>query len=339
MEDRFALLIDADNVSAKYIKPILDELSKYGNVTYKRIYGDWTSTYNSSWKEVLLQNSITPIQQFSYTHGKNATDSAMIIDAMDMLYTSELEGFCLVSSDSDFTKLASRLRESGRMVIGMGESKTPAPFRKACDIFTELELLLEDNTLGNTVIANPAVKGEKQAANAAAANGNGSGNSENKSSRKASVNAVGKNQIEEAVVKIITENQNNDKETGLDEVGSRLVKLYPDFDVRRYGYSLLSKFLETFPKLKLKQDGTQVTVMLYEDKSKKEMLEEYLMQQIISAGAQGISLGTLGNRIRNKFGDFKVRDYGYSQFKQYVQSFENVRVEDDGEQNWAVYQR
>ena len=91
MEERYALLIDADNVSAKYIKPILDELSKYGNVTYKRIYGDWTSTYNSSWKEVLLQNSITPIQQFSYTHGKNATDSAMIIDAMDMLYTSELE--------------------------------------------------------------------------------------------------------------------------------------------------------------------------------------------------------------------------------------------------------
>lgn len=339
MEDRFALLIDADNVSAKYIKPILDELSKYGNVTYKRIYGDWTSTYNSSWKEVLLQNSITPIQQFSYTHGKNATDSAMIIDAMDMLYTSELEGFCLVSSDSDFTKLASRLRESGRMVIGMGESKTPAPFRKACDIFTELELLLEDNTLGNTVITSPPVKGEKQPVNAAAANGSGNGNNENKNSRKTSVNAVGKNQIEEAVVKIITENQNNDKETGLGEVGSRLVKLYPDFDVRRYGYSLLSKFLETFPKLKLKQDGTQVTVMLYEDKSKKEMLEEYLMQQIISAGAQGISLGTLGNRIRNKFGDFKVRDYGYSQFKQYVQSFENVHVEDDGEQNWAVYQR
>ena len=146
MEDRFALLIDADNVSAKYIKPILDELSKYGNVTYKRIYGDWTKTNNASWKEELLQNSITPIQQFSYTTGKNATDSAMIIDAMDMLYTSQLEGFCLVSSDSDFTKLASRLRESGKTVIGMGEDKTPSPFRKACDIFTVLELLLEDNT-------------------------------------------------------------------------------------------------------------------------------------------------------------------------------------------------
>lgn len=302
MEERYALLIDAENVSAKYIKPILDELSKYGNVTYKRIYGDWTKSQSASWKEVLLQNSITPIQQFSYTYGKNATDSAMIIDAMDMLYTNDLEGFCLVSSDSDFTKLASRLRESGRTVIGMGESKTPTPFRKACDIFTELELLLDD------------IKDGKK-------------------------NEVTKGQIDESVIKIITENQNNDKETGLGEVGSRLVKLYPDFDVRRYGYSLLSKFLETFPKLKLKQDGTQVTVMLYEDKSKKEMLEEFIVQQIKDSGVQGILLGTLGNRIHNKFKDFKVRDYGYSQFKQYVQSLHNVEVEEEDERYWAVYKK
>ncbi len=319
MEDKFALLIDADNVSAKYIKPILDELSKYGNVTYKRIYGDWTSTYNSSWKEELLQNSITPIQQFSYTHGKNATDSAMIIDAMDMLYTSDLEGFCLVSSDSDFTKLASRLRESGKMVIGMGEDKTPAPFRKACDIFTALELLLEDNTIE---------KEEKNIVHAAS-----------RENKKSSADVVSKNQIEEAVVKIITENQNNDKETGLGEVGSRLVKLYPDFDVRRYGYSLLSKFLETFPKLKFQQDGTQVTVTLYEDKSKQEMLEEYIIMLVQNAGVQGVSLGTLGNRIRNRFGDFKVRDYGYSQFKQYIQSFPEIQIRADGEQSWAVYKK
>lgn len=336
MEDRFALLIDADNVSAKYIKPILDELSKYGNVTYKRIYGDWTSSYNSSWKEELLQNSITPIQQFSYTQGKNATDSAMIIDAMDMLYTSELEGFCLVSSDSDFTKLASRLRESGKMVIGMGENKTPVPFRKACDIFTELELLLEDNTMGGSNSRNE--KSTAVLANAPGTSGNGE-EKESRNGRKGGSHAVSKNQIEEAVVKIITENQNNDKETGLGEVGSRLVKLYPDFDVRRYGYSLLSKFLETFPKLNLKQDGTQVTVTLYEDKSKKEMLEEFILSQVQNAGNQGISLGTLGNRIRSRFGDFKVRDYGFSQFKQYIQSFENIYVEDEGEQNWAVYRK
>ena len=315
MEDRIALLIDADNVSAKYIKPILDELSKYGNVTYKRIYGDWTRSNSASWKEELLQNSITPIQQFSYTHGKNATDSAMIIDAMDMLYTSELEGFCLVSSDSDFTKLASRLRESGKLVIGMGEDKTPSPFRKACDIFTVLELLLEDSTME---------KDERS-----------SGQQHEKEQKKGT--APSKQQIEEVVVKIITENQNDDKETGLGEVGSRLVKLYPDFDVRRYGYSLLSKFLETLPKLKLIQEGTKAWVTLYEDKSKKERLEEYIMQQIRSNGRYGISLGALGNRIRLKFGDFKVRDYGYSQFKQYIESFPNVVLEDDGERTRAVY--
>ncbi len=318
MEDRFALLIDADNVSAKYIQPILDELSKYGNVTYKRIYGDWTKTNNASWKEELLRNSITPIQQFSYTHGKNATDSAMIIDAMDMLYKSELEGFCLVSSDSDFTRLASRLRESGKMVIGMGEDKTPSPFRKACDIFTELELLLEDNTMDKDekgTVVHSHGKGQKKQA------------------------PVSKEQIEEAVVRIITENQNDDRMTGLGEVGSRLVKLYPDFDVRRYGYSLLSKFLETLPKLKLTQVGTQVTVSLYEDKSRQEQIEEYIIYQIKGSGKNGITLSTLGNRIRMRFGDFKVRDYGFSQFKQYIQSFAEVELVDDGERTRAVYVR
>ena len=319
IEDRFALLIDADNVSAKYIKPILDELSKYGNVTYKRIYGDWTKTNNASWKEELLQNSITPIQQFSYTHGKNATDSAMIIDAMDMLYTSELEGFCLVSSDSDFTKLASRLRESGKTVIGMGEGKTPSPFRKACDIFTELELLLEDNTMG---------KEERNT------HSHASGKWQKKDNHDS---MVSKEKIEEAVVKIITENQNNDRETGLGEVGSRLVKLYPDFDVRRYGYSLLSKFLESLPKLMLMQEGTKVTVTIYEDKSRKEMLEEYILLQIQSAGSYGIPLSSLGNRIRMRFGDFKVRDYGFSQFKQYIASFPDVEFVDDEERTRAVY--
>ena len=131
MEERyFALLIDADNVSAKYITPILTELSKYGVITYKRIYGDWTSTLHSAWKEELLTNSIMPVQQFSYTTGKNATDSAMIIDAMDILYANDVNGFCIVSSDSDFTRLVSRLRESGKMVIGMGENKHRSHFGK-----------------------------------------------------------------------------------------------------------------------------------------------------------------------------------------------------------------
>ena len=140
-EKRFALIIDADNVSAKYIKPITDELSKYGTITYKRIYGDWTSTLHAKWKDSLLENSITPIQQFSYTTGKNATDSAMIIDAMDILYSGNCDGFVLVSSDSDFTRLATRLREAGMKVYGMGEKKTPKPFIVACDKFVYIEVI------------------------------------------------------------------------------------------------------------------------------------------------------------------------------------------------------
>ena len=139
MEDkRYAVLIDSDNISSKYISSILDEMTKYGVVTYKRIYGDWTTTQSTKWKKELMENSITPIQQFRNTVGKNATDSTLIIDAMDILYTHNVDGFCIVSSDGDFTRLASRLRESGMHVIGMGENKTPRSFRAACTVFTDL---------------------------------------------------------------------------------------------------------------------------------------------------------------------------------------------------------
>jgi len=313
LEKRFALLIDADNVSAKYIMPILDELSKYGNITYKRIYGDWTSTQNSSWKEELLTNSISPIQQFSYTQGKNATDSAMIIDAMDILYTNNVEGFCIVSSDSDFTRLASRLRESGLMVIGMGETKTPKAFRKACDIFTVIELLVEEN------------------------NQSPRNNKEEKEEDKQEPNIVDKKAVEEAVIKIITENQNSDKETGLAEVGNRLVKLYPDFDVRSYGYSLLSKFLEEFPKIRVIKNGNFVSVTLYEDLGTKERMEQYIVEKVKESGKEGILLGPLGNKVHSKYNDFKVSDYGYSQFKQYVQSIDHIVLKEEGNMLKAFY--
>ena len=327
MDDRFALLIDADNVSAKYIKPILDELSKYGNVTYKRIYGDWTSSHSSSWKEVLLQNSISPIQQFRYTHGKNATDSAMIIDAMDMLYTSELEGFCLVSSDSDFTKLASRLRESGKMVIGMGEDKTPVPFRQACDIFTVLELLLEDNGMENTT-ENTSGKLEKNVHYSEQSGRTG---------KRSNGNVVSRSEIEEAVIKIITENQNNDKETGLGEVGSRLVSLYPDFDVRSYGYNMLSKFLEQFSRIQLVKHGHIINVALRENAGQKDVIDAYVLNLVRSAGKDGMELSMIGNKVYEKNKDFKIRDYGYAQFNKYVKSLDKICVTQEGAQMIARY--
>ena len=136
-----AVLIDGDNIPSDHVKEMMEEIAKYGNPTIKRIYGDWTSPHLSKWKNLLLQNAITPIQQYAYTSGKNATDSAMIIDAMDILYTEKVNGFCLVSSDSDFTKLATRLREAGMQVIGIGERKTPNPFIVACDKFIYIEII------------------------------------------------------------------------------------------------------------------------------------------------------------------------------------------------------
>ena len=144
-EKKLAVLIDGDNIPSRYVKEMMEEIAKYGRPTIKRIYGDWTSPHVSKWKNVLLESAITPVQQYAYTQGKNATDSAMIIDAMDILYAGDVDCFCLVSSDSDFTKLATRLREAGKHVIGIGEKKTPNPFIVACDKFIYLEILHKDD--------------------------------------------------------------------------------------------------------------------------------------------------------------------------------------------------
>ncbi|GAB1446320.1 hypothetical protein MASR2M41_20900 [Flammeovirgaceae bacterium] len=140
-DPRLAVLIDADNIPYANVKEMLEEIAKYGTPTFKRIYGDWTKPTVSGWKTVLLEHAITPVQQYAYTAGKNATDSAMIIDAMDILYSGKVDGFCIVSSDSDFTRLATRLREAGMKVIGIGEKKTPKPFISACEKFIYLEIL------------------------------------------------------------------------------------------------------------------------------------------------------------------------------------------------------
>ena len=216
-ERRFAVLIDADNVSPKYIKYILDEVSDQGIATYKRIYGDWTDNEKRSWKNVLLDWSVNPIQQYSYTTGKNATDSAMIIDAMDILYSGNVDGFCLVSSDSDFTKLAQRLREAGMFVMGIGEQKTPKPFRAACDTFKLLEIISSDDAPEATVIEN-----------------------------QKTITSI--DEIQKAIAKLLIENNSQNQPIILARVGNFLTKRFSDFDVRNYGYSKLSTFLCTGEK-------------------------------------------------------------------------------------------
>lgn len=299
MEDkRFALLIDADNISAKYIGDILEELTTYGVTTYKRIYGDWTSTQASKWKEKLLEYSVTPIQQFSNTVGKNATDSTLIIDAMDILYTGNVEGFCIVSSDSDFTRLASRLRESGMEVIGMGEEKTPRSFRVACTRFIILE------NLGNQ--------------------------DENTDSKDQQDNMIKREAVYNAITNIITENENKGKTVELGAVGNRLVTIYPDFDVRNYGYSLLSRFLEDSGLFQMEKKQSIITISLKNNEKSREEIKDYINTVITASGKKGIGLSELSNLVHGKYNSFNVKDYGYSQFSKFIQSFENIETYEEG---------
>lgn len=315
-DKRFALLIDSDNVSYKYISVILDELSKYGTTTYKRIYGDWTDTKASRWKGKLLEHSIVPIQQFANTTGKNATDSAMIIDAMDILYSNQVDGFCLVSSDSDFTRLASRLRESGMTVIGMGEGKTPLSFRSSCTIFTNLEVLLEEEekTEENA--------GEAEGAEAAEDKGNGG--------------PGGSRQIISAIIGMISDNEDKGKESSLGEIGNRLLNKYPDFDVRNFGYSSLSRFLEDSGVFDLKRvENTIILSVKSDDKTKGEIIK-YIKAEVAKHGKKGIGINQLSNEIHSRFKNFRVKQYGYSQLSKFVQSMDGVEVyETDQRQKMA----
>lgn len=283
MEDiNIALLIDADNISAKYISTILSELSKYGKITIRRMYGDWTQDRLRSWMGCSSSHSVTPIMQPNNTPGKNASDIGLIIDAMDILYADSVQGFCIVSSDGDFNKLATRLREAGKVVIGMGERKTPESFRVSCERFVFLDVISgsgDSDEVGSTAKSKgketrKRTAGTKTAGGAGTAKGSPAAGVKKHAVGTASVaeaaagygDAAGeeflpgdapaeepgftdKADIEEAIVKMITDNAADGKETGLGEVGSRLVKIFPDFDIRNYHYSKLSEFLKDLPSI------------------------------------------------------------------------------------------
>lgn len=220
-DKKYAVLIDAENVSNKYIKAILDEISNEGTITYKRIYGDWTRPSLSSWKNILLNHSITPIQQYGYTTGKSSTDSAMIIDAMDILYSGNVDGFCIVSSDSDFTRLAARLRESGMNVIGMGERKTPAPFIAACNRFRYLEI----------------IGGEKL--------------EDRNEERENNADNLNITTITQAVAEIVSDISDENGCAALSDIGNILIKRFPSFDVRHFGYMKLTPFIKSLGKYEI----------------------------------------------------------------------------------------
>ncbi|TFG94272.1 MAG: NYN domain-containing protein [Calditrichales bacterium] len=228
MDLKLAVLIDGDNIPSAYVKEMMEEIAKYGNPTIKRIYGDWTNPKLTKWKNILLENAITPIQQYGYTTGKNATDSAMIIDAMDILYSEKVNGFCLVSSDSDFTRLATRLREAGMNVIGIGEKKTPDPFIVACDKFIYIEIL-----------KNQLDAGESES-------------SISKSSQKSNIDNITPKVIK-LISSTISDLADDDGWAFLGDVGNLLQKKQPNFDSRNYGFQKLTPLIKSIKIFEIEQ--------------------------------------------------------------------------------------
>lgn len=291
---RYAILIDSENVSAKYVESIFDELSRLGSITVRKIYGDWSKNNNGWDKDCLLSYSIQPVQQFSYTSGKNSTDSAMIIDAMDLLYTSNIDGFCLVTSDSDFTRLASRLREAGKQVIGMGENKTPKAFVSACTSFKILDSLVTEDL--NRV---PSKGGYTDAGIADESN----------------ITSI--RDIKKTVYNIIDENDDKDKKTHMGEIGSRLVNKYPDFDVRNYGYSKLSTFLsEEFDDLDIDK-GRQKFVSIKNYMDPKSEVKGKIIKLITQSSDTMYNMGKLNTDLKSIIPGFSIKKYGYSKFSSF----------------------
>ena len=247
---RLAVLIDADNASRTAMRDVMAEIAVYGTPTVKRIYGDWTTPNMASWKPILLENAITPIQQFGYTQGKNATDSAMIIDAMDILYTGQVDGFVLVSSDSDFTRLAIRLREAGKKVYGMGEKKTPNPFIVACDKFVYIEVI---RSAAQQERAEEAAREEpkeppKPARRAARKKGA-------EAAPAPAPEAEPPSRVPKEIITLLADSvemlADEDGYAPLGEVANLLVRKKRDFDPRNFGFSKLSKLVKALPRFEV----------------------------------------------------------------------------------------
>lgn len=241
-DEKLAVLIDADNVPYANVKEMLEEIAKNGTPTIKRIYADWTKPTVSGWKNILLENAITPIQQYSYTTGKNSSDSALIIDAMDILYSGKVDGFCIVSSDSDFTRLATRLREAGMKVIGFGEKKTPQPFIAACNKFIYIEILKAEKTEIVTI---------------------------SKADKKQKVKKEPLNKVNPETIKLIKQSVNDLADesgwTFLGELGNYILRRRPDFDPRNFGFQKLLPLIKSIPvfEIDVRETGLQNIKHIY----------------------------------------------------------------------------
>ena len=336
---KLAVLIDADNISADVIEYLLLEINKYGIASVKRIYGDWTDNKLNKWKDTLLPYAITPIQQFAYTNGKNATDMAMVIDAMDLLYSNTFDGFCLVSSDSDFTRLASRIRESGLEVIGFGQNKTPEAFVKACDKFVRTELLMPikevptvsvndamathasptvTTTNPITILTSPSIETIHKPDHVSTAT---------------NLNVTPDFKHLTSLIKQACQAHADDEGwTKLGTVGTYLTRVMPDFDVRSYRFDKLSNLIRSQPSVfEIKSDGKVLSI---KPKSHHRWSKEQLQDdaELLSLVAEHIQKNANPqgwadfNRVIQGIGSKKLAKYGYAKPSVLFENIDSVQL-------------
>ena len=321
---KIALLIDADNVAVKYMDTIIDELSQYGDIIIRRVYGNWINSTIKGWLECTNKYALNLIMQESNTSGKNATDICLVIDAMKLLYEGKADMFCIASSDGDFTKLAKEIRENGIDVIGMGEDKTPQSFVRACKKFVVLNQIIDEEEMPDDRRQNDDKYEYNMVCDDIATYSLNSlpNSTPNKN------NVTKKSTIEKAIIKIINENNSKDKLTGLGEIGSRLSRLYPEFDFRNYGFNNLTSFANSMKNVTVKTSGRTSTIVLKSDKNVG--LEKMIIDEL-KKNDDKMNLGLLKKRIYDSFDDVEneIKKIGYSKFTSYIRNLKSVKLVDN----------
>ena len=320
MEKKYALLIDAENADIKYLTNILNELKTYGNVTYKRMYGDFTSSSMKEWNRRALEYAIVPIQQPHYSKYKNAADIMLVIDAMDILYNKSVDGFCIVSNDSDYTRLVNRLCEAGYEVIGMGSSNASKTLKAACTEFKNLEKIFSDDLDTDTVTSSKAQTSKKGKKNVEPA-------AEDEFDDKGTITPI--EEIRQSIMDLIGK---EDDRAGLGGIKSTLQRQYTDFDERNYGFSTIRKFIESMKDFQVIQEDSTVYVTMKQPDIQELEVNQFIRSLLFK---KPYEMGDLSNKVHEKFEGFNPKAYGYSQFGKFVSNIDGVVVVRD-ENNNAV---
>ena len=295
IQKNIALLIDAENISYKYIDTIFDELKEYGNVTIRKLYGDLSKEQTKPWVEPVQKYAIIPVQQYQNSVGKNSSDMALVIDAMDILYNNPVDIFCIASSDSDFTRLASRIRQEGKMVIGMGESKASQPLVNAFDKFQYLNVIDVDDSNTQVILDNEITPIEE---------------------------------IKNEII-VLLESADGFVEN-LGSIKEKLQKKYPDFDSRNYGCSKFSKFMELFSKeieVVTQNDNCTKSAKLKNSKT-REKIETFVIDTIRNSKKKRLNIGEVNKKVTEKYPEFNPKDYGYKQVKLFFTNIKGVKIKD-----------